>query len=166
MTISQELTMFDFIRQRFATTKISDEERAFITQIANSEIWILAVGLRGVPQISGVFDDAALDIITAHRIDVWEAGDEDSVWPFNYQRDGRHTLPFFGSRQHAREFAAKTLPAGTETGVFQPYELLAGFVSSPENEVFNLVFQLGFAEERALTEPGRKLLRSLAVANG
>ena len=53
-----------------------------ISKVAADDIWILAVGLRGTPTIPSVTDPAAFDIIAAHRIDVSEIGDDDSVFPW------------------------------------------------------------------------------------
>jgi len=39
-------SMLDRIRQMFSKPKLSDEARDFITKLATSDIWILAVGLR------------------------------------------------------------------------------------------------------------------------
>src|SRR5437763_5792474 len=132
--------MLDRIRQIFSKPKpnLSDEARDFITKLAASDIWILAVGLRGTPVVPSITDPAAFDIIAAHRIDVSEIGDDDSVFPFNYERDGRQTLPFFSSAERAKQFATATgFP--TDVTVFQPYCMLAGFVATPENELFELV---------------------------
>ncbi len=74
-----QTTMLDRIRQMFSKPKLSDEAREFITKLATSDIWILAVGLRGTPAIPSISDPAAFDIIAAHRIDVSEIGDDDSV---------------------------------------------------------------------------------------
>ena len=52
--------MLDHIRSLFSRPKVSDESRAFITKLAESDIWILAVGLRGAPATPKVVDDAAL----------------------------------------------------------------------------------------------------------
>ena len=35
-----------------------------------------------------------------------EIGDDDSVFPFNYQRSGRQALPFFSSAERAQHFAS------------------------------------------------------------
>ncbi len=130
--------------------------------MAAGDIWILAVGLRGAPAIANVNDPAAFDIIAAHRIDVAEIGDDDSVFPFNYERDGRRALPFFSSAERASQFAAGTgLP--TDVTVFQPYRLLAGFVSTPENDMFELVLDARSPAERTLTRDERLLLRSLTT---
>ena len=113
--------MLDRIRQIFSKPKpnLSDEARDFITKLAASDIWILAVGLRGTPVVPSITDPAAFDIIAAHRIDVSEIGDDDSVFPFNYERDGRQTLPFFSSAERAKQFATATgFP--TDVTVFQP----------------------------------------------
>jgi hypothetical protein len=155
--------MFDRIRQMFSNPKptVSDESRDFITKLAADDIWILAVGLRGTPAISNVTASASFDIIAAHRIDVSEIGDDDSVFPFNYERDGGQALPFFSSAERARQFASTTgFPA--DVTIFQPYRLMAGFVSASENDMFELVFDARSATERTLTRDERLLLRSLS----
>src|SRR5436190_6116249 len=102
--------MFERIRQMFSKPKptLSDESRDFITKLAAGEIWILAVGLRGAPAIPNPTDPAAFDIIAAHRIDVSDIGDDDAVFPFNYERDGRQALPFFSSSERAQQFVSAT----------------------------------------------------------
>jgi hypothetical protein len=156
--------MLDRIRQMFSKPKptLSEEARDFITKLAAGDIWILAVGLRGVPAINPT-DPAAFDIIADHRIDVSEIGDDDAVFPFNYERDGTRTLPFFSSSERAQQFA---LAAGfpTDLTVFQPYSLLAGFVSAPENDLFELVLDARSPAERTLTSDERLLLRTLTTA--
>lgn len=118
--------------------------------------------LRGAPAINPT-DPAAFDIIATHRIDVSEIGDDDAVFPFNYERDGRQALPFFSSSERAQEFAsAAGFP--TDVTVFQPYSLLAGFVSAPENDMFELVLDARSPAERTLTRDERLLLRSLTTA--
>ncbi len=158
-------SMLDRIHQMFSKPKttLSDESRDFIAKLAAGDIWILAVGLRGTPAIPSVADPAAFDIIAAHRIDVSDIGDDDSVFPFNYERDGRQTLPFFRSAERAQQFASTT---GFPTGVtiFQPYSLMAGFVSSPENDMFELVLDARSPTERTLTRDERLLLRSVTTA--
>jgi hypothetical protein len=155
--------MLDRIRQIFSRPQLSDESRDFITKLANSRIWILAVGLRGTPAIPDSTDPTALEIIAAHRIDVWEIGDDDSVFPFNYERDGKQVLPFFSSEEGARRFASDSgFP--TDVTVFQPYDLRAGFVATPENEVYELVLDPRSPAERTLTGHERLLLRSLSKA--
>ena len=155
--------MFDRIRQIFSkpNPKQSDEAHHFITKLATSDIWILAVGLRGTPAIPSITDPAAFDIIAAHRIDVSEIGDDDSVFPFNYEREGKQTLPFFSSEEGARHFAADTGFPNDPT-VFQPYNLLAGFVATPDNEMFELVLDPGSEAERRIGHDERLLLRSLS----
>lgn len=156
--------MLERFKQMFSKPKpaLSDEARDFITKLAAGNIWILAVGLRGTPAIPSITDPAAFDIIGAHRIDVSEIGDDDSVFPFNYERDGRQALPFFSSAERASQFAtASGFP--TDITIFQPYSLLAGFVSAPENDMFDLVFDARSPAERTLTRDERLLLRSLTT---
>lgn len=158
--------MFDRIRQMFSKPKLIllDESRDFITKLAAGDIWILAVGLRGTPVIPNIADPAAFDIIATHRIDVSEIGDDDSVFPFNYERNGKQTLPFFTSAERARQFASATgFP--TDVTVFQPYSLMAGFIAVPENDMFVLVLDARSAAERTLTEDERLLLRSITTAD-
>ena len=153
------------IRQMFSKPKptLSDEARDFITKLSTSDIWILAVGLRGVPVIPDIRDPAAYEIIAAHRIDVSEISDDDSAFPFNYERDGRQTLPFFSSEERARYFVAHS-GFGADVSLFQPYSLMAGFVATPENEMFELVLDARSPTERRLERDERLLLRSLSTA--
>jgi len=150
--------------QMFSKPKsaLTDEAREFITKLATSKIWILAVGLRGNPAILSMTDPAALDIVAAHRIDVTKIGVDDSVFPFNYQRDGKHTLPFFTSKERAKQFATE-LGLAADVAVFQPYGIKAGFVGSPENDIFELVLDPGSPAERALTSDERLLLRRVST---
>lgn len=158
--------MLGRIRQIFAKPepKVSDESRVFITKLAASDIWILAVGLRGAPAIPNATDPAAFDVIAAHRIDVSQVGDDDSVFPFNCERDGRQILPFFSSEERARYFQGNS-GFQTDLSPFQPYGLLAGFVASPENDVFDLVLDARSPAERTLTDDERLLLRKVTTAN-
>jgi len=157
--------MLDSILKIFSKpkSKLSDESRDFITKLAAGDIWILAVGLRGTPAIPSITDPAAIDIIAAHRIDVSEIGDNDSVFPFNFERDGRQALPFFSSAERAQEFATAT-GFRTEVTVFQPYSLMAGFVSAPENDMFELVLDARSPAERTLTRDEKLLLRSVTTS--
>ena len=156
-------TMLDRIRQMLSKPKLSDDAREFITKLASSDIWIMAVGLRGTPAISSVADPAAFDVIADHRIDIAEVGDDDSVFPFNYERDSRQALPFFTTEERARHFATATgFP--TDVTVFQPYRLMSGFVATPENDMFDLVLDPHSPAERVLTRDERLLLRSLSTA--
>jgi len=156
--------MIDRLRQIFLKAKLPGEARDFITRLASSDIWILAVGLRGIPSIPNITDLEAVDIIADHRIDVSEIGDDDSVLPFNYERHGTQALPFFTSDEHARQFAAESgFPP--DVIAFQPYRLLAGFVAAPENEMFELVLDPRSPGERTLTQDERLLLRSLCTAD-
>ena len=59
--------MFDRILQLFTKRKLSNDAREFITKLADTNIWILGVGLRGVPAITGLTDQAALEVIAANR---------------------------------------------------------------------------------------------------
>ena len=153
--------MLDRIRQMFSRPKVSAESRDFITGLASTEIWILAVGLRGTPPTPSATDPAADENIAAHRIDVSELGDDDSVFPFNYERDGKQVLPFFSSEEHARRFASDSgFP--TDVTVFQPFNLRAGFVATPEHDGFELVFDPRTLDERTLSRNERLLLRSLS----
>jgi hypothetical protein len=153
--------MLDRIRQLFSRPKLSDESREFVAKLATSDIWIFAVGLRGTPSVPRSVDDASLDILAAHRIDVAQLGDDDSVFPFNYKRDGRQVLPFFSSKELAERFVSDSgFP--TLVNVFQRYRLHAGFVAAAENEGFELVLDPCSPAERTLTGDERLLLRSIS----
>ena len=141
---------------------LSDEARLFIESIAAADIWVLAVGIRGTPSIPRIANDRAMDAITDHRIDVSEIGDDDSVFPFNYVERERQLLPFFRSEHRAREFASSL--GSSVVQVFQPLKLLAGFVTSPENDEFDLILDPATPEERRITLAERRLLRSRSVA--
>jgi hypothetical protein len=155
--------MLERIRHLFSKPKLSNEAREFITKLAKDDIWILAVGLRGTPAITSITDSAAFDLIASHRMDVSEVGDDDSVFPFNYEREGRQTLPFFTTEDRAKEFATS---AGfpTDVTVFQPFRLMSGFVATPENDMFELVLDPRSQAERVLSRDARLLLRTLSTA--
>ena len=152
------------IRQAFSpgSANLSAEARSFVESIATSEIWILAVGLRGTPAIPRIFDDSAMKAIADYRIDVSEMGDDDSVFPFNYGEAEKQVLPFFTTEAGAKDFA--TSKGASVVQVFQPCPLLAGFVASPENDDFDLVLDPASLSERKITPEERRLLRRLSVA--
>jgi hypothetical protein len=153
--------MVDRIRLALSRPKLSDESRDFIAKLATSRVWILAVGIRGTPAIPNAADPEALEIVAAHRIDVSEIGDDDSVFPFNYEQDGKQVLPFFSAEERARRFAFDSrFPTGMT--VFQPCDLRAGFVATRENEVYELVLDPRSPTERTLTNGERLLLRLLS----
>jgi len=158
--------MLDRIRKIFSKPKpnLSDEARGFITKLATSDIWILAVGIRGTPTMPSITDPAALEVIAAHRIDVSKIGDDDSVFPFNYESDGRQTLPFFSSEERARRFLADS-GFSVDLTPFQPYRMLAGFVATRENEIFELILDPRSEAERRIGHDERLLLRSLSRPN-
>ena len=157
-------SMIERIRQMFSKAKptLSDEARDFITKLADSDIWILAIGIRGTPAMPSLTDPAAFDVIAANRMELSEVGDDDSVFPFNYERDGRQVLPFFRSEERARHF----LDHGGlgDISLWQPFRLLAGFVATPENEQFELVLDTASPSERRLSQDERLLLRALSTA--
>ena len=155
--------MLNRIRQMFLGPKpsLSDEARERITKLVDSDIWILAVGIRGTPPMPSITDPAAFDVIAAHRIDVSEIGDDDSVFPFNYERDGRQVFPFFSSEEFAQQFLGDS-GLGTDLSFFQPYCMRAGFVATPENDMFELVLDPRSTSERTLTRDERLFLRSLS----
>jgi hypothetical protein len=153
--------MFNRLGQLFTKSKLSEAERNFITQLSSSRIWVLAVELRGAPALSPDANDPEnFSVIAAHRIDVSEVGEDDSVFPYNYCADDRQILPFFTTEERAEEFAVKTF-GPDQLDVFQPCDLLAGFVATPENETFRLVLDPGFQAERIISHDQRMLLRSL-----
>ena len=156
--------MLDRIRQMFSRPKprLSDEAHDLITKLVASDIWILAVGIRGTPAMPSITDPAALEVIAAHRIDVSEVGDDDSVFPFNYERDGRQVFPFFSSKERASHFLADS-GFDTDLTLFQPYCMRAGFVATPENDLFELVLDPRSETERKICLDERLLLRSLST---
>ena len=140
---------------------LSPESREFIASLANSDIWVLAIGLHGAPAApASLCDPGAIDILAAHRKDLADLGDDDSVFPFNFDRGGTQVLPFFSSEDRATAFVASG-PLG-DISVFQPYRLLAGFVTTPQNDVFELVLDPGTPAERMIGREERRLLRKLA----
>lgn len=156
--------MLSRIRQMFSKpqSSLSAESRDFITKLAPSHIWLLVIGLRGTPAVPSALEDAFL-MLDAHRIDVSAIGDDDSVYPFNYKRyGGIQTLPFFTSEERARAFRADS-GFQIELTYFQPYSLLAGFVATPENEMFELVLDPRSEAERIIRHDERLLLRSLSI---
>jgi len=149
--------MFDRIRQMISKPRpsLSDESRDFITRLATSHIWLLVIGLRGTPAVPSTWTEAAFETLDAHRIDVSSIGDDDSVFPFNYARDdGKHTLPFYTSEERARTFRTDS-GLRADLSYFQPYNLLAGFVATPENDILELVLDPRSPGERTLTRDER-----------
>src|ERR1051325_4487256 len=98
--------VLDRIRQVFSrpTPSLSDEARDLITKLVASDIWILAVGIRGTPAMPSITDPAAFEVIAAHRIDLSGLGDHDSVFPFTYERHVRQFFPFFSSKERPSHF--------------------------------------------------------------
>ena len=149
------------IRQIFSKPKptLSEESREFIEKLAPSFIWVLGIGVRGTPAMPALYGTKAWDVIAARRIELADVGDDDSVVPFNFQYDGRRILPFFSSEERARQFQSLG-----NISKFQPYRLLAGFVATPENGIFDLLLDPGSSTERRLGDDERLLLRSLSTA--
>ncbi len=155
--------MLDRFLQMFSKPKLnlSDEARDFISTLAASDIWILAIGVRGTPALPCASDPAIYAAVAAHRKELSEIGDDDSVVPFNYEREGRQILPFFSSEERAKHFLAN---GGLgDISLFQPYSLLAGFVTAPENERFELLLDPCSPSERTLTRDERQFLRSVCT---
>ncbi len=140
------------------------ESREFIAGLANAKIWVLVIGLRGAPSVSGSLSDpTVIDILAANYKDLADLGDDDSVFPFNFERDGTQVLPFFSTKEQSQEFMAG-FDGGT--GPFQPYELMAGFLAMPQNDDFALVLDAGSPAEREIGHAERRLLRRLARPQG
>jgi hypothetical protein len=154
--------MLSRIRQLFSKPQpnLSAESRDFITKLAPSHIWLLVIGLRGTPAVPSALEDVFL-MLDAHRIDVSEIGDDDSVYTFNYKREGIQILPFFTSEERARAFRADS-GFDTDLSYFQPFSLPAGFVATPENEMFELFLDPRSEAERRIGHDERLLLRSLS----
>jgi hypothetical protein len=156
--------MLSRIRQTFSKPQphLSAESRNFITKLAPSHIWLLVIGLRGTPAMPSNQEDA-YPMLDAHRIDVSEMTDDDSVFPFNYRREGIQILPFFTSKEGAVDFRAHS-GLRADLSYYQPYGLLSGFVATPENDIFELILDPRSPAERKFTRDERLLLRSLSTA--
>ena len=141
--------MFTRIRQIFSKPKpsLSDESREFIEKLAPSFIWVPGIGIRGTPAMPTLYGPKAWDVIAERRIELADVGDDDSVFPFNFEYNGRQILPFFSSEECDREFQSLG-----NISKFQPYRLLAGFLATPENEIFDLLLDPGTSAERRLVE--------------
>jgi len=137
---------------------LPDESRIFIEKLAQSLIWILAIGLRGKPDLRGLDGPARREALAAHRIEVADIGPKDSVVPFNYRQGDQQILPFFSSKDCARQYQS-TLPR--DGWPFQPHLLRAGFVASPGNEKFDPILDPGFPSERKLQPDEKALLRKI-----
>ena len=139
--------MLDRLRQIYLKPKhrLSNEATDFITALAASDIWLLAIGVRGTPAMPSMTEpesfSAALKILAAHRMELSELEDDDSIFPFNYRREGRQILPFFSSEEIAGQYLANS-GFNSDLSVFQPYCLLAGFIAAPQNEKFDIVLDL------------------------
>ncbi len=157
--------MIDFLRRLFSRPPdLSEASREFIEDLASSRIWILAIGIRGTPAIPRFADSEAIAMVAAHRKELSELDDDDSVFPFNFEAEGRQVMPFFSSEALAKQF----LEHGElgDVSLFQPCRLLAGFVAVRENEVFYLVLDPGSASEHRITDGERWHLRSLSGSPG
>lgn len=157
--------MFEGLRRFFSGSRppLSEEARTFITQLAVSNIWVLAIGVRGTPALPSPDDPSAADVVVSHRKELTDLGDGDSIFPFNFKQGRRQILPFFTTEEFARTFLARQ--DMKEVAIFQPYCLLAGFVATPEQEAFELVLDPGFTSVRTLGWDERLLLRSLSNAS-
>jgi len=161
--------MLNRIRQMFSKPNpvLSDEAQKFVTSLATSDIWILAIGVRGTPAMPSITGPesfpVALKTVTAYRKELSELGDDDSIFPFNYKRDGREALPFFSSEERAKHFLADS-GFVSDLSVFQSYCLITGFVAAPENEKFDLVLDPRSPSERRIEDDEWLLLRSLSTA--
>lgn len=142
---------------------VTDESRIFIEKLAASNIWILAIGMRGRPDLRGLDGPARRDALAAHRIELADVGPGDSVAPFRYRHDDQLILPFFSSEECARDFQAQLLRGAN--GPFQPYRILAGFVTAPGNEKCDLILDPGSASKRRLQPEEKALLRRITSAN-
>ena len=141
---------------------LSEESRTFIASIANAEIWILAIGVRGTPTLPRNLD-AVLEVVADHRIDVSEIGESDSVVPFNYEEAGRQLLPFFTTEERAKSYI--TTINSSLSGIFQPYPMLAGFVTDPGQGDCDPILDPKSPGERRLSPEECRLMRALAVGN-
>ena len=149
--------MLSSLRKLFSSTTLTGESRAFVEKLASSFVWILAIGIRGTPNIGRTYDARALEAVD--RLELADLTDDDSVFAFNYGREGRQILPFFSSEDCARQFL-NTKKWG-EASPFQPYELLAGFLTAPGNEIFDLILDPGLPTEKSLLSEEKALLRKL-----
>ena len=162
--------MLNRINQLFSKPKpkLSEEARDFITKLAIADIWLLAIGVRGTPVLPVLTDPdflpTALKTVAAYRMELSELGDDDSIFSFNFKRDGRQVLPFFSSEAHALYFLENS-GFQSDLSLFQPYCLLAGFVAAPHNEKFELVLDLHSPSERRIAQDERLLLRSLTTTS-
>ena len=155
--------MLDRFRRLFSSSSpLSDEARAFIEKLAPSYIWILAIGIRGPSETSVNYGPGNWEAIADRHIELADVDDDDSVVPFNYRRGGRQMLPFFSSEECARHYLA-TKSWGNSSVGFQPYRLLAGFVTAPGNETFDLILDPGLPSERRLHPAEKELLRKLTT---
>jgi hypothetical protein len=154
--------MLSRIRQMLSKSQpdLSSESRDFISKLAATEVWLLVIGLRGSPAVTTDPEGAFL-ALDAHRIDVSEITDDDSVSPLNYMRDGLQVLPFFTSKEGALAFRTDNR-MGADLSFYQPYSMLPGFVATAENEIFELLLDPLTPSERSLTKSERLLLRALS----
>lgn len=145
----------------------ANEAQEFIAKLAASDVWILAIGLRGAPAAPLVTDaasfSAAIRTLTPYRKSLSELGDDNSVFPFNFRRGGRQILPFFSSEERAQEYLADSGFASDIAAVFQPFCLPSGFVAAPHNDKFDLALDLRSPSERRIEDDERLLLRSLST---
>ncbi len=140
---------------------LSAESREFVSSLANSQVWLLAVGLRGTPAAPTYLSEpGAIEAMAAYQKDLADLEDDDSVFPLNFESDGKQILPFFSSEDLATKFLRAAFKG--DPSVFQPYELLAGFVTAPQNDAFELILDMGSSSQRTITNDERRLIRKLA----
>jgi hypothetical protein len=156
--------MWNQLRNMFSRRRpeLSDEARAFITKLAASNIWILAIGLNGIPDIPQGNSSAALEALEPHLKPLAEVGDDDSVFPFNYGEGTTQVMPFFSSEERARHYLGDT-GLGVDISLFQPYCLIAEFVALPAQDDVELIFDPRTPFERRITRDERLLLRRLTA---
>lgn len=141
---------------------VSEDSRIFIEKLAASPIWVLAIGMRGRPDLRGLDGPAKRRVLAAHRIELADVGASDSVIAFNYRQDDRQILPFFSSEDRARDFQAQLMRGGFP---FQPHRLLAGFVAAPDKEKYDLILDPGSISKRKLLPEEKALLRRITWVN-
>jgi len=142
---------------------VTDESRIFIEKLAASNIWVLAIGMRGRPDLRGLDGPTRRQALAAHRIELADVGPGDSIAPFRYGQGERQVLPFFSSEECARDFQAQLLRGAN--GPFQPYRILAGFVTAPGNEKYDLILDPGSPSKRKLQPEEKALLRKITSAS-
>ena len=130
---------------------------AFIEQLAQGHVWILAIGQNATLESGTLSEDALRDHIERNAKELSDLSDSDAIVPFIMQRGASSVLPFFSSLEFAEHFV-RTERWQTTTA-FQTLQLRSGFITSPELADCQLILNLNSKSPRTITDRERESLR-------